>query len=192
MDVLKLFRYIFLNHLLRCDNIYFNVSEIRENSYTVYLFVSNCDSSSYKSKSSTIGFKMDTLISYQRDHMLSYTLLVSLPMVSISWCLPTLLIPPISTIPYKFFDCIHYIFQCVLGGDYSRIKPFVETIDFVAMALLESVMECKWEEVVVMPCVMFLLVTFAREVVHFLACTKSLLSYAKLDMGDRISCLQSR
>ena len=47
-------------------------------------------------------------------------------------------------------------------------------------------MECKWKEVVVMPCVMFLLVTFAPEVVHFGARTKSHLSYVKLDIGDQI------
>ena len=47
-------------------------------------------------------------------------------------------------------------------------------------------MEYEWKEVVVMPCVMFLLVTFAPEVVHFGARTKSHLSYVKLDMGDQI------
>ena len=54
------------------------------------------------------------------------------------------------------------------------------------MTLLKSLMECEQEDVVVMPCVMFLPVTFAPEVVHFGACTKSHLSYAKLDMGDQI------
>ena len=62
----------------------------------------------------------------------------------------------------------------------------METIYFVKTAELKSVMECKWTEVVVMPLVMFLLVTFAPEVVHFGACTKSHLSYAKVDTGDQV------
>ena len=110
MDVLSLFRFIFLDHILWCDSTYFNVNNYMMNSYLAYLFVSKCDLPSSKSKFSTIGFKMDTLISYQRDNMLSYSLFVSIHIVSISWCLPFLLIPPISTIPYKFFGCLRYIY----------------------------------------------------------------------------------
>ena len=110
MDVLSLFPCIFFDHILWCDSTYFNINKYTRNSYPACLFVFKCDVPSSKSKSFTICFKMETLISYQRDNMLSYSLFVSVLIVSISWCLPTLLIPPISTITYKFFGCIHFIY----------------------------------------------------------------------------------